>query len=236
MKKQKILAFIPVYNEEKRIANVLAKFPENVVDEVLVVDDGSTDNSLNIIKKFNVTVMSNEKKVGIGVGIKKAVTYAIDNNFDIFVIMAGNGKDDPREIPTLLEPILKEDYDYVQGSRHLKGPGYKKHIPLSRLLAVRLFTLIWRLATGFPATDASNGFRAYKLKIFKDINIFQDWLDTYELEYYIYYSVIKKNYRIKEVPVSKDYPSKKQYTKIRPFIDWWRIIKPLIYLKLRIKK
>lgn len=71
MKKQKILAFIPVYNEEKRIGNVLAKFPENVVDEVLVVDDGSTDNSLNIIKSFNVTVMSNEKKVGIGVGIKK---------------------------------------------------------------------------------------------------------------------------------------------------------------------
>ena len=236
MQKQKILAFIPVYNEEKRIGGVLAKFPENVVDEVLVVDDGSTDDSLNIIKKFNVTVMSNEKKVGIGVGIKKAVRYAINNDFDIFVIMAGNGKDDPREIPTLLEPILKEDYDYVQGSRHLKGSSYKKSTPFLRLLAIKLFTLVWRMTTGFAATDASNGFRAYKLALFKDINIFQDWLDTYELELYLYYNVIKKGYKFKEAPVSKHYPSKQNYTKIRPIIDWWRILKPIIYLKLRIKK
>lgn len=235
MKKHKILAFIPVYNEEKRIGRVLGKFPDKVVDEILVVNDGSTDNTPNIIKEFDIRTMDNGKRRGIGVGIKKAIRYGIDNNFDIFVIMAGNGKDDPGEIPTLIAPIIEEDYDFVQGSRRLKGSSCK-NTPFSRLLAIRLFTLIWRLATGFPATDASNGFRAYKLKIFKDINIFQDWLDTYELEYYIYYSVIKKGYKIKEVPVSKDYPSKKHYTKIRPIIDWWRIAKPIIYLKLGIKK
>ena len=235
MKKHKILAFIPVYNEEKRIGRVLEKFPDEVVDEILVVNDGSTDNTPNIIKEFDIRIMDNGKRRGIGVGMKKAIRYGIDNNFDIFVILAGNGKDDPGEIPTLIAPIIEEDYDFVQGSRRLKGSS-RKSTPFTRILAIRLFTLIWRLATGFPATDASNGFRAYKLKIFKDINIFQDWLDTYELEYYIYYSVIKKGYKIKEVPVSKDYPSKKQYTKIRPIIDWWRIVKPLIYLKLGIKK
>ena len=236
MKKHKILAFIPVYNEEKRIGRVLEKFPDKVVDVILVVNDGSTDNTPNIIKEFDIRTMDNGKRRGIGVGIKKAIRYGIDNNFDIFVIMAGNGKDDPGEISTLIAPIIEEDYDFVQGSRCLKGSGYKANTPFSRLLAIRLFTLVWRLATGFPATDASNGFRAYKLKIFKDINIFQDWLDTYELEYYIYYSVIKKGCKIKEVPVSKDYPSKKHYTKIRPVIDWWRIAKPIIYLKLGIKK
>jgi len=235
MKKQKILAFIPVYNEEKRIGDVLRRFPDKIVDEILVVDDGSRDNSLDIIKKFNVKLMSNKKRIGVGAGIKKAARYGIENNFDILVVLAGNGKDDPKEIPNLLNPIIKEAYDYVQGSRFLKGLGYR-NIPFPRLLAIKLFTLGWRLVTGFSATDATNGFRAYKLKILKDINIFQKWLDTYELEYYLYYLTIKKGYRIKEVPVSKYYPSKKQYTKIRPIIDWWRIIRPLIYLKLKIKK
>ncbi len=236
MEKQKILAFMPVYNEEKRIGGVLEKFPRDIVDEIFVVDDGSTDDSLDIINKFNVRVITNKQKTGIGAGMKKAIRYAIDNDFDIFVILAGNGKDNPEEIPNLINPIIEEGYDFVQGSRHLKGSGYKKGTPFLRLVAIRLFTLLWRLVTGFDATDASNGFRAYRLDIFKDINIFQDWLDTYELEYYIYYLVIKNGYKIKEVPVSKDYPSKKQYSKIRPFIDWWRIIKPLIYLKFGIKK
>ena len=235
-KKQKVLAFIPVYNEEKRIGSVLERFGENVVDEIVVVDDGSTDDTPKILQKFNVRVITNEIKSGIGVGMKKAIRYAIDNNFDIFVIMAGNGKDNPAEIPTLLAPIIEENYDFIQGSRRLKGSDYKKSTPFSRQVATKLFTLVWRLATGFAATDASNGFRAYKLDIFKSMNIFQDWLDTYEMEYYIYYWAIKRGYKVKEVPVSKVYPSKKQYTKIRPFVDWWRIIKPILYLKFGIKK
>lgn len=236
MEKPKILAFIPVYNEEKRIGQVLERFPAGLVDEIIVADDGSTDNTPNILKKFNVKLIRNEKNLGIGVGMKKAIRYGLENNFDIFVIMAGNGKDDPREIPSLLQPIIEQDYDYVQGSRHLRSASYKKNTPFFRLVAVRGFTLMWRLATGFHATDASNGFRAYKFKIFDNINIFQDWLDTYELEIYIYYLAIKKGFKIKEVAVSKNYPSKKEYTKIRPVIDWWRIMKPIVYLKLRIKK
>ena len=236
MEHPKILAFIPVYNEEKRIRGVLDKFPYDLVEEVIVVDDSSTDNTLDVIKEFSVTAISNEKKCGIGVGMKKAIKYGIDNDFDVFVILAGNGKDDPREIPILLQPIIEENCDYVQGSRCLESLSYKKSTPLRRQLAIKLFTMVWRLATGFPSTDASNGFRAYKFKLFDEINIFQDWLDTYEMELYIFYCAIKKGFKIKEVSVSKDYPSKKNYTKIRPIIDWWRILKPILYLKFNIKK
>jgi glycosyltransferase involved in cell wall biosynthesis len=87
-------------------------------------------------------------------------------------------------------------------------------------------------------TDTSNGFRAYKLTIFKNknININQSWLDRYELETYIHYKVITLGYKICEVPVSKNYlPGVKNYSKIRPVIDWWRMMRPLFYLKLGIK-
>ncbi len=236
MKKPKILAFIPVYNEDQRIKVVLERFPYDLIDDIIVVDDGSTDKTFQVISKFNIKAIRNKTKSGIGACIKKAIRYGLDNEFDIFVILAGNGKDDPREIPQLLEPIINEDYDFVQGSRCMASSDYKKSTPLKRQLAIKLFTLVWRLATGFPSTDASNGFRAYKFTLFNEINIFQDWLDTYEMELYIFYNVIKKGYKLKEVPVSKDYPSKKQYTKIRPFVDWWRILRPILYLKFNIKK
>jgi dolichol-phosphate mannosyltransferase len=84
----------------------------------------------------------------------------------------------------------------------------------------------------------TNGFRAYKVSLFDDpkINIWQAWLSTYELEYYIHFWVLRLKYKFAEVPVSKIYPSKKKYSKIRPFLDWWPIIKPLFYLLLRIRK
>jgi len=235
-KPPKILAFIPVYNEEKLIKTVLERFPYELVDELIVVDDGSTDGTFEVINEFDVQAIKNESNLGIGVGMKKAIRYGLDNDFDIFVILAGNGKDDPRDIPKLLKPINDEDYDFIQGSRCLEDSNYKKSTPFRRQVAIKLFTMVWRLATGFASTDASNGFRAYKFKLFDEINIFQDWLDTYEMEYYIFFNAIKKGYKVKEVAVSKNYPSKKRYTKIRPIIDWWRIAKPIIYLKFGIKK
>lgn len=94
------------------------------------------------------------------------------------------------------------------------------------------------LLTGFKSTDSSNGFRAYKLSLFKDkrINVFQDWLDRYELETYLHYKVLTLGYKVLEVPVSKDYlPGIRKYSKIRPVIDWWKMARPLFLLKLGLK-
>jgi hypothetical protein len=125
----------------------------------------------------------------------------------------------------------------VQGSGFLDGGSYKNN-PLFRIIAIKSFSVIWSILMGTKITDITNGFRAYKVGLFadKNINIWQDWLGTYELEYYIHYKVIKCGYRMAEVPVSKNYPSTRNYSKIKPFLDWWKIIKPLIYLTLRIKK
>ena len=78
-----------------------------------------------------------------------------------------------------------------------------------------------------------------KLNIFKDynINIKQDWLNKYELEYYVLYYVLKKNLKFKEVPIKAAYPKvKKNYTKIKPFSGWWSMIRPWVLLKFGIRK
>ncbi|MFX1504339.1 MAG: glycosyltransferase family 2 protein, partial [Promethearchaeota archaeon] len=142
------------------------------------------------------------------------------------------------EILRLLRPIIKENYDFIQGSRFLKGGSYGK-MPFYRILATRIHPLLFSIITRKRVTESTNGFRAMKLSIFKDsrINIWQDWLRKYELEPYLYYKVIKLGYKIKEVPVSKIYPPKELgYTKMKPITGWWSIFKPLILLALGLRK
>ena len=115
--KQKIVALIPAYNEEGKTNRVVARFPKGVVDEIVVIDDGSTDNTAQEVKKEGATVLKHRERKGIGAALRTGIDYTIKNSFDIIVILAGNGKDDPNEIPRLLEPILQENYDFVQGSR-----------------------------------------------------------------------------------------------------------------------
>jgi len=189
---RKIMLIIPVYNEETKIGKVLARIVPGTVDEVVVVNDGSTDKTSEIIKSYNVSIITHTYKRGVGASIRDGIDYALKNGFEIVVIMAGNGKDDPREIPELVKPIIEEDYDYVQGSRFLSKSNHRwKNTPLFRIISIKLYSVVWRILLRKKLTDVTNGFRAYKTKIFEKINIWQKWLDTYELEYYIHYQVIK---------------------------------------------
>ena len=104
------------------------------------------------------------------------------------------------------------------------------------LLLNKSLTLLFSILVGKKFTDVTNGFRAYTTEFIKDpkINIGQEWLDQYELESYLQYKAVALDYKIKEVPVTKIYPTKKT-SKIRPFIDWWKILRPIILLKLGLK-
>jgi len=185
-----------------------------------------------------VHVIRNIERKGVGHAIREGIEYALSKGYSVAVVMAGNNKDDPGEIPRLLAPILKEDYDYVQGSRFLPG-GKRVKNPFLRGVFSRLFPFFWTLFTNIRCTDVTNGFRAYKLKIFLDkrIKIWQSWLDGYQLEYYIHYKVLTSGYKTKEVPVSKIYlyRHKGGYSNISPLRDWWKIVGPLVYLRLGVK-
>jgi len=238
------IAIIPVYKDSGNIRKVLGKFRRSVVDEICLVVDCATKDELEEIGTAAaevgtpVHVIVNQERKGVGHAIREGIEYALKNGHDVAVVMAGNNKDDPREIPRLLRPILKEDCDYVQGSRFLPG-GKRVKNPFLRSVFSRLYPFFWTLLTDVRCTDVTNGFRAYRLKIFSDerIDIWQEWLDSYELEYYLHYKVLTLGYRTKEVPVSKVYPYRHKggYSNISPFRDWWKIVGPLVYLKLGVK-
>jgi dolichol-phosphate mannosyltransferase len=242
----KVLVVPVAYNEKIKLGNVIERFLKSQMPSLadyLIVDDGSDDGTTEMIASYKVRgVMSvkHPQRRGVGAAIRTGIEYAIAQGYEIIVIMAGNDKDNPVEIPQLLEPILKENYDVVQGSRYLGKVGSGGQMPFYRKFATRLHPFVFTVFSGRKVTDTTNGFRAIRLSIFKDkrINLNQAWLDTYELEPYILWKTITLGYKFKEAFVTKIYPPKKLggYTKMVPIVSWWSILKPLFYLRLGIKK
>lgn len=235
----RVLAAAIAFNEEKKIGRVLDRFTAGIVDEVLVVDDGSTDGTGAVVKARGASLLRHEARRGAGAAIRSAIRYAQKAGYDVIVILAGNDKDRPTEIPRLTRPIAEEGCDFVQGSRYLPGGEYG-NMPLYRRFATQfLHPWLFSLAAGRRITDSTNGFRAIRLGMLADarINLDQPWLDQYELEPYVFYQAIRLGYKVREVPVTKIYPPKELgYTKMKPIVGWWSILKPVIYLMLHLRK
>lgn len=239
----RIIAFFPVYNEEAQIPEFLARLKpildRGVIHEAIGVDDGSTDRTPEVLRRHPwCTVLRHPTNQGCGDAIRTAYNYALDKGYDIFVILAANGKDDPVEIERVVQPILQGQADYVQGSRFLPG-GHSGGLPPHRLYAMRMFTWVFSLFLMRRFSDCTNGFRAYRTQILKDQRIrwAQEWLGhSYEIEFYMHYKVVSLGYRLKEVPVSKVYrlASDGSYSKVR-VKDWFTNLKPLFLLRFGIR-
>lgn len=238
MKKEyKIIAIIPVFNEGEKAKKVVEEIPKNFVDEIVLIDDGSDEKNSFFLKDLEAKVLKHKKNQGVGASIRSGLYYGLKKDFDIAVILSGSGKTPPFQIPKLLEPLCR-GFEFVQGSRYLKG-GELKNAPLHRNFGTKAYTYLFSLFCGKKITDASSGFRAFYLNILRDkrINLRQKWLNTYELEPYLLFKVLKLNYKYMEVPVQIVYPEKdKEYTKMKPFLDWWRIFRPVFFLAFNIKK
>jgi dolichol-phosphate mannosyltransferase len=234
----RVLAATFAYNEGEKIRRTLARHPPNRSYDLLVHDDGSTDGALDAVEP-GIIVLRTPTNQGIGAAMKRVFQYALDHDYDVLVIHAGNDKDNPLEIPALLEPLQRDAADFVQGSRYLGGGGFG-NMPAYRVLGTRtIHPLMFSIAARKRVTESTNGFRAFRTALLRDprIDWRQDWLDRYELEPYLMLKAIVLGYRHMEVAVTKIYPPHQLgYTKMRPFIDWWSIIRPVVYLGLGLKK
>lgn len=230
-----VVAILPLYNERRAIAGLIQRMP-SAIAETIVVDDGSDDGGPDLARAAGARVIAHGRRRGVGAAIRTGIECARGDGRWAVVVMAANGKDDPAEAPRLVD-ALRAGYDYAQGSRYLAAGGVSVNLPRGRELMIRGYTLLFRVLTGFRVSDVTNGFRAYRLSILDDprIRLDQEWLDRYELEYYLHWKAITLGYRVIEVGVSKTYPKAGGYSKIRLLRDWWSIVRPTLLLWLHLR-
>jgi dolichol-phosphate mannosyltransferase len=237
---ERVLVILFAFNEGGKLERALGRFPADRPYRVMVMDDGSTDGTPEMVARHpGVLHLRNERNMGIGFAMRRAFAWAVEQGYEAVIPFAGNDKDRPHDIPLLLE-ALAQGCDFVQGSRYLAG-GRHGNMPLYRQLATRwVHPLLFSLVSGRRITDSTNGFRAVRAGILKDprLDLSQAWLDQYELEPYLFFKAIRLGYRVAEVPVTKIYPERKagSYTKMKPIRGWWSILRPLVFLGLRIKR
>lgn len=193
-----ISVVIPAYNEEKTIGIVISNTLSIMESlglpyEVIVVDDGSTDNTKQAAEGYKVTVLSNGRNRGKGYALRKGFKHAGGN---IIVTIDSDGSHDPKEIPDLIEPLFN-GADIVAGSRFL-GNGKNPTSKLKRLGNLLFNTLIMTL-TGKRITDSQTGFRALKKEVLKKLNLEST---GYEIETELTVKGLKNGFVYQEKPIS----------------------------------
>lgn len=231
----KVLCFIPAYNEYSNLHSLISEIKDEhyKIDEFLFIDSGSSDGSLDIIKNSGYNYISLPENKGLGYLFIKAIDYSIKNNFDIFVVLSGNNKMNPADFKKVLDPILFDSYDFTWGSRFIEN-GKAINTPKFRKTSIPLFSKVVSFIFNRNVTDATNGFRAFKLSVLLDVleKYDQRWLYGYSFETYLFGLILsKKSIKSKEVPVEIKYKKAEKHTKIKPFLDYPSIIAPFFIAK-----
>ncbi|MGQ0286874.1 glycosyltransferase family 2 protein [Pasteurellaceae bacterium 22721_9_1] len=221
---KKYCVVIPVINEGMRIINLLDKMKANNISniaDIIIIDGGSTDDSLEITRLQDLNVKALLLKTGAGklsAQLRCAYSFALKQGYLGIITIDGNDKDDPAAISQFVDS-LEDGIDFVQASRYLSG-GIAVNTPKSRDFAIRcIHAPLLSLASGFKWTDTTQGFRAYSAKMLLDekVSPFRDIFVSYELLAYLSYIVPKLGYKCIELPTSRIYPEGEVPTKISSF-------------------
>lgn len=210
----KICVIIPTYNEARAIASLVKKIKQQEL-EVMVIDDGSYDNTFRIAEDSGATVLHNSNNEGKGASLIKGFSYALDKDFDAVITMDGDGQHLPEEIPYFVRLAQYSDSGIVIGNRILR----RKDMPLIRILTNKLMSWFISSLAKQKIPDTQCGFRLIKKEVLKKIDL---RTRKYETESEIIIKAARLGFKIESVPIKTIYQGEK--SQINPVIDTLRFI------------
>ncbi len=234
-KKMKIVVVLPAYNAAKTLELTVSDIPRNLVDEIILVDDTSKDDTVKVAKQLGLKVFVHSQNKGYGANQKTCYTKALEMGAEIVVMVHPDYQHDPAVIAELIKPIEAQEADAVFGSRMMKGGALEGGMPLWKHNANILLTALENVILGTYLTEYHSGFRAYSARYLNSVNFMAN-SDGFIFDTEIIVQGLLNHLKIEEVPIRTRYFDEASTIKFWPSVIYGlgifkTMLKYLLYVR-----
>jgi glycosyltransferase involved in cell wall biosynthesis len=202
--KPKVVVVMPAYNAGRTLRMTYEELPKDTVSLVILVDDGSTDATLDIARQLGLQIFVHNRNYGYGANQKTCYVEALRAGADIVVMVHPDYQYDPTLVPDLIAPIVGNAADVVLGSRLKRGSAMAQGMPWWKYVANRFLTVIENRVFGLALSEFHTGYRAFRREVLETVN-FAANSDGFVFDQEIIAQVVAANFRIAEIPVPTRY-------------------------------
>ena len=203
--KSHVVVVLPAYNAARTLVRTYRDIPKDVVDEVILVDDASQDDTVEIARLLNLKVIQHGKNLGYGGNQKTCYRAALESDADIVVMVHPDYQYDPTLVPQMIAPIQQGEADCVLGSRMLqKGGASAGGMPIYKQIGNRVLTWIENTVLGQHLSEYHTGYRAYSRRLLMSIPFIEN-SNNFVFDTEIIVQLVVAGFRIKEIPIPTRY-------------------------------
>jgi len=204
MTKPRVVVVMPAYNAGRTLRLTYEELPKDTVSTVILVDDGSTDATLDVARELGLQVYVHNRNYGYGANQKTCYTEALRSGADIVVMVHPDYQYDPTLVPELIAPIREGRADVVLGSRIKGGSALAQGMPWWKFVANRFLTALENAAFGLHLSEYHTGYRAFRREVLETVNFLLN-SDAFVFDQEIIGQIVSAGFRIEEIPVPTRY-------------------------------
>lgn len=204
-KGKKVIAVLPAYNAEKTLEKTYNEIPLKIVDEIILCDDASTDNTVNLAKELGIRqIIRHDKNQGYGANQKSLYNAALDRSADVVIMLHPDYQYTPSLIPVMVAMLVDNPFDVVLASRILGNGALKGGMPIYKYIANRLLTLAQNFLINHKLSEYHTGYRAFTREVLESIN-YNNNSDDFVFDNEMLSQIIYQDYAISEVTCPTKY-------------------------------